>query len=107
VSKLPTDREEPHVSSTLRWEDVSLPASVTLTDLDALIFSLMTSNWRKTARIIGDTAIACKNRSTPLEAEVIGARLRALADAGRIEIQGDISMWRHSEVRLRSNPHAP
>ena len=37
----------------------------------------------------------------PISAEIIGARIVALAEAGRIEGAGDLRMWRHSEVRLR------
>jgi hypothetical protein len=33
--------------------------------------------------------------------EMLGARIVALAKAGRIEGAGDLRMWRHSEVRLR------
>ena len=32
--------------------------------------------------------------------EMLGARIVALAEAGRIEGAGDLRMWRHSEVRL-------
>jgi hypothetical protein len=32
---------------------------------------------------------------------MFAARILALADAGRIESQGDLRKWRHSEVRLK------
>jgi hypothetical protein len=32
--------------------------------------------------------------------EIIGARIQDLAAQGQIESQGNLSMWRHSEVRL-------
>ena len=95
-----SDREEPHVSSTLRWEDVRLPDSVAVSDLDELIFSVMKSVWRKTAMVIAMTSKQCEARALTLDDKVIGARIAALADAGRIGSQGDLSMWRHSEVRL-------
>jgi hypothetical protein len=31
---------------------------------------------------------------------VLGTRIQVLADTGRIDSQGNLSMWRHSEVRL-------
>ena len=38
------DLEEDHVSSTLRWKDVVLPASVTESDVDKLIFAALKEN---------------------------------------------------------------
>jgi hypothetical protein len=97
-----SDNEEgPHASSSPRWEDVTSSKSANAADLDTIIFSMLQSNWLKTARIITDTAAVCKDRLVPIEFEIIGARIQALANEGRIEYQGDLSMWRHSEVRLR------
>jgi hypothetical protein len=95
-----SDREEPHVSSTLRWEDVRLPDSVSVSDLDALIFSVMKDKWQKTAFVIAMAVRQPNALATALDYEVVGARIVALADAGKIESAGDLSMWRHSEVRL-------
>ena len=94
------DREPPRISSTLRWKDVTLPQWLTADELDQVIFSKLNPNWRKTAMIIGDVVRAWKSRSMPVDEEIIGARIQALAEAGRIESQGNLSMWRHSEVRL-------
>jgi hypothetical protein len=96
-------QEQPHVSSTLRWEDVRLPDAVAVSDLDEVILSVMNPRWRKTAMIIGLTSKQCEARAMPLDDEAIGARIAALAEAGRIDSQGDLSMWRHSEVRLRAS----
>jgi hypothetical protein len=92
--------EEPHVSSTLRWQDVSLPSAVTDTDLDTMILSIIERNWRKTAFVIGRVARRYEDRTIQLSYEIIGARIQELAAHGRIESQGNLSMWRHSEVRL-------
>ena len=94
------DQEEPHVSSTLKWKDVSLPRSVTESDLDAVILSVLKKDWRKTAAIIGKTRDSYEARGIFLDLEIIGARIQVLAGAARIESQGNLSMWRHSEVRL-------
>ena len=38
--------------------------------------------------------------------EEIGRRVEALVNEGRLEARGDVTLWRHSEVRLPS-PHGP
>ena len=92
--------ELPVISSTLRWEDVSLPASMSEADLDQIILSAMTSRLRKTAMVIVKALERCKELDLPIDAEVIGARLGALAESDRIEGAGDLRKWRHGEVRL-------
>src|SRR5712672_256788 len=96
-----SDEEEPRISSTLRWEEVRLPESIALSDLDALIFSVMKERWQKTAMVIVKAFEQCQARAMPVDDEVLGARIVALAEAQRLESQGNVSMWRHSEVRLR------
>jgi hypothetical protein len=93
--------EPPIISSTLRWEDVSLPASTSEADLDRIIFSVMTSRLQKTALVIVKALERCKELALPIDADILGARLGALAESGRIESAGDLSKWRHSEVRSR------
>jgi Protein of unknown function len=99
----PEDWEAPEdrICSTLRWSEVSLPQSVTEADLDALIFPLFVKNWRKVARIVGEAKELCEAQAIPLSMEVIAARIQALAEAGKIESVGNLTMWRHSEVRLK------
>ena len=97
------EEEEPHVSSFLMWADVTLPKSVAVADLDEAILSVLKRDWLKTARIITRAATICNDRLVPIDYEVIGARIQALADDGRNEAQGNLSMWRHSEVRLRQD----
>jgi hypothetical protein len=43
----------------------------------------------------------CAERALSLSHEVVAARIRALAEAGRIEAAGDLRKWRFSEVRLK------
>ncbi len=61
-----------------RWEEVVLPESISETDLDRTIFF-------------------------PVDDEVVGVRIRALAEAGRLEGEGDLRKWRFSEVRLNAD----
>ena len=97
---MPDFEDEDHVSSTLRWKDIVLPASVTESDVDKLIFAALKENWRKVALIVGNVFQTCEARSIPLSDEVIAARIQELAEAGRIESQGNLTKWRYSEVRL-------
>jgi Protein of unknown function len=94
--------ETPVISSSLRWEDVSLPPSVSEADLDAVIFAQLRPLSRKMALVIGNVVSRCNELGLPVSDEIIGARLTALAEADRIEGLGDLRKWRHSEVRLKS-----
>jgi uncharacterized protein DUF3658 len=94
--------EPPIISSTLRWEDVVLPNSVSEAEIDQIIFAEMTSQSRKTALIISKALARCEAIGLPIDADMLGARLEALAEASQIDSAGDLRKWRHSEVRLRS-----
>ena len=97
----PPPRDPPSIDSTLRWEDVSLPDSISEEDIDAAIFTKLTPRLQKMAKVISDICERCKVQAKPVNDEIIAARIIALAEAGRIEGAGDLRMWRHSEVRLR------
>jgi hypothetical protein len=94
-------REETAIDSDLRWEDVTLPASVSEADLDTIIFSVLTSGLQKTAMVIAKATKRCGERALPVSAEIIGARIQALVEADRIGSTGDLRKWRYSEVRLQ------
>jgi hypothetical protein len=93
--------DPPQITSTLRWQDVSLPHPISEAYLDALIFAELKPRLLKMARIVGNVCLRCEAQLNPVDAEIIAARIIALAEAGRIEGAGDLRMWRHSEVRLR------
>jgi Protein of unknown function len=92
--------ERPTISSDLRWKDVTLPKSVSEADLDAIIFSILTSREQKTARVIGTAVTHCEETGLPIGAKIFGARIEALAEAGRIQAFGDPCFWTHSELKL-------
>ena len=96
----PFEDEEAAINSDLRWEDVTLPASVSETDLDTIMFSVL---WRlqKTAMVIVKAMKRCDERALPVSAEIVGARIQALVGADRIESAGDLRKWRYGEVRLQ------
>jgi hypothetical protein len=97
----PVRDEIPEICSTLLWENVRLPPPVTEADVDGIIFSVLKPQWRKTAMILGLALEKCKELGWPIEDEVFAARLEVLAEAGRINYQGYLRYWRHSEVRLQ------
>jgi hypothetical protein len=96
----PVSEEIPEICTTLQWEDVRLPPSVTEADIDGVIFSVLKPQWRKTAAIVGWAHEKCEELGWPNGDEVLVARLEVLAEAGRIDHQGYLRYWRHSEVRL-------
>jgi len=98
--ELEPEGEPPHITNTLRWEDVALPDSVAEPDVDAVIADVLKTRWQKTAMVIALAFERAQARSMPIAPEVFGARLIALSDGGRIEGAGDLRKSRHSEVRL-------
>jgi len=97
----PLDEEIPAISSSLTWDQVRLPPSVTEADLDDIIFSLLKPRWQKTTMVVILAMRHCQERDLPIGDEEIAARLQFLSDSDRIEGIGDLRSWRHSEVRLK------
>ena len=52
--------------------------------------------------VIGKALECCKTLALPIDAEVLGVRIQALAEADRLEGEGDLRKWRYSEVRLNA-----
>ena len=91
----------PTICSDLRWKDVTLPKSVSEADLDTIIFSILTSRRQKAAMVIGKAMTHCEEHNLPINDEIFGARIEALAESGRIQGFGDLRLWGHSEVKLK------
>ncbi len=53
--------------------------------------------------VIGKVLKQCETLALPVDGEVVGVRIRALAEAGRLEGEGDLRKWRFSEVRLNAD----
>jgi hypothetical protein len=66
--------------------------------LDELIESVAGPQWQKVAMIVARTLRTY--RYLELAPETVGARVEALVAKGRLQVRGDLSSWRHSEVRL-------
>jgi hypothetical protein len=90
----------PTINSELCWDDVVLPPDISKAELDAMIFPLLKPQWQKMLRILWDACEQCKERGWSIEAEVVAARIQALADDDLIDHRGDLRMWGFSEVRL-------
>ena len=95
--------DDDRVCSTLTWKDVVLPSSISEADLDALIFAETDKCWFKVARIVGRVFQTPETRCIRLPMDIIAARIAKLVEVGRLESQGNLTMWRHSEVRLKSS----
>ena len=95
------DEEIDTIDSELRWDQVRLPPSVTESDLDGIIFSVLKPLWQKTAKIVTVAVKRCEEVNIPISYEEITARLQVLSDSDRVEAVGDLRMWRYSEVRLK------
>jgi hypothetical protein len=89
------------VDTKLTWKQVQLPPSVTEADVDAVIFSAMKPVFQKVAMVIIRSLKRFEELALPVGDQVIAARLKLLADSGRIEGAGDLRKWRFSEVRLK------
>ena len=98
----PPVAERPTISTLRRWKDIVLPESISETDLDSTIFSALSLRWQKTAMVIGKALERCQTLGLAVDAEVLGVRIQALAEADRLEGQGDLRKWRFSEVRLNA-----
>jgi hypothetical protein len=75
--------------------------SAPISFFDEAILARATDRWQKTARIVGDVLSAFWRDGRYQTGDlVLMSRIKALADAGRLEAQGDLSEIRFSEVRL-------
>lgn len=75
-------------------------------EIDAAVLNVVQPSWRKVAMII---VKAAEKLGTGLPDgedgyNLIAARIEALVTDGRLEAQGDVTRWRHSEVRQPQNP---
>jgi hypothetical protein len=69
-------------------------------ELKALVLSVSKTDWLKVAMIIGRVNRECEANHIAVSYEEIAACIKSLCEAGRLESIGDITNWRHSEVRL-------
>jgi hypothetical protein len=97
----PLSKEKPRINSKLTWDRVSLPPSVTVLDFDRVILSALHHHWRKTARIVGTVSEQYRELGVDVDPAIVAARLMTMVASDLVESQGDLRMWRYSEVRLK------
>jgi len=76
-------------------------SSAPITFYDDELMSYAVPHWRKVARIVGE-ALTNQHEYYRCADLLLAARVRALANAGRLEARGDPLKMRFSEVRLRA-----
>jgi hypothetical protein len=77
-----------------------MPQQPTDAQLDALILRSVQPKWLKVAMVIARTEKLCTQNSLTFDSHAVAARIASLVRDGRLEGDGDLSLWRHSEVRL-------
>ena len=68
--------------------------------LDEIVLSFADVQWRKVAMIISKVLDECRHRGIDINCYGIARRIRALVGSGQLEAQGDLSLWRRSEIEL-------
>ena len=69
-------------------------------NIDDVILAVAREQWRKVAFVIAMIVDARNHQPVEGDYDFVAARIVALVEEGRLESQGDLSNWRHSEVRL-------
>jgi hypothetical protein len=69
-------------------------------EVDDAILACAWPRWMKVARLLGDVSARLAAPVDEPRFEEIAGRIQALAAAGQLESQGNLSRWRYSEVRL-------
>ena len=75
---------------------------MTDSDIDAAILAVTKPRWLKVARIVIDAEkqLGTFSQDGDESAKRVAKRIELLVDDGRLVAQGDVTNWRHSEVRL-------
>ena len=73
---------------------------MTSAELEDLILSTASPHWQKVAMIIALVARDQRYSGNDDDLAPIAERIGHLVARGRLAAQGDVSNWRHSEVRL-------
>jgi hypothetical protein len=69
--------------------------------IDEIILSAVGARWTKVAMLIAKVAPSLNGGLpyTDEDCQIISKRIEGLVRRGRLEAQGDIKLWRFSEVR--------
>ncbi|MBZ9989884.1 hypothetical protein LB572_22550 [Mesorhizobium sp. BH1-1-5] len=69
-------------------------------NIDRAIMQMVMDRWQKTAMVLAKTEDALRKAGEKVSWDDIAERLEALDARGDVESQGDLTLWRNSEVRL-------
>ncbi len=95
-------------NAPLRILDETGMISAPITYFDDLLIGCVTEQWRKVMRVVGEAFVSFVDGPYRQVGDVVlAARLRALAQARRVESRGDLRKIRFSEVRLPGSADAP
>jgi hypothetical protein len=77
------------------------PAAVAVIDprLEEIILASATPEWCKIAILISRATDAARAASIEAPAQLIAAHIYALAETGRLDVQGNVRRWRAGEAR--------
>ena len=89
---LPLTKEQRKLADSLSKED--------LEDIDNMLISQASSQWRKVARIIGFSMMDFGDKYTKLPDTFFLERVKRLVEEQKLESQGNLNKMRFSEVRL-------
>jgi hypothetical protein len=95
------DDDFDEIDTNLRWEDATLPPSISEADLDAIILSKLRPRSLKVAKVISDVMNSFDEQEVSIDVQIIAARIQQLAETHQIESFGDVRKWRYSEVALK------
>ncbi len=95
---IPEDFDE--IDTNLRWEDVTLPPSISEADLDAMIISKLKPRSLKVAKVLGDVMTIGKERGRSINHQIRAARIERLAETDQIARFGAGRTWRYSALAL-------
>jgi|RhiMethySRZTD1v2_1073278.scaffolds.fasta_scaffold3580634_1 hypothetical protein len=76
-----------------------MPADIN-SQIDEAILTVARERWQKVAMIVATVVHSRSENAPDDEYDLVASRIVALVNSGRLEGQGDLSDWRHSEVRL-------
>jgi len=94
-------------NAPLRVLDAGSLVSAPISHFDKLLLSCATPDWQKVSMVVGKAlASFCTDWIVHTGDLVLAARVRALANAGLLESQGDLSDIQQSKVRLAAKQTA-
>lgn len=70
--------------------------------IDTALFSQVSGDWRKVARVVGMAMLSTRDLPSGVPDAFFAKRVRLLVESGQLESQGDLRRMRFSETRRTS-----